>query len=114
MSPNQETLKADYAVAKSMGANINCDAYKVKGADSYYLEASWTGTSPVGTLKIQTSLDGSTNWNDLAGSAVSVSGNTGTHAFDISRRAYIYIRLVYVYGSGTGTLSAGLNVVDEK
>lgn len=84
---------------------------------------SWTGTSPVGTISVQSSNDFSLNamggvansgtWNTMTfnsgGSAVSslaVSGNTGNGQIDITMTGVYAIRTVYTFSSGTGTLNA--------
>lgn len=84
---------------------------------------SWSGSSPVGTLSVQVSNDYSLNpdgsthnagtWNNLpfsiSGTPVTVipiSGNTGNGFIDVDELAGYAIRLVYTFGSGTGTLSA--------
>ncbi len=87
---------------------------------------SWSGTSPVGTIQIQSSNDYKLNpdgsvanagtWNTItflsAGSAVSsfaVSGNTGNGMIDLFETAAYALRAVYTKGSGVGTLQAIVN-----
>jgi hypothetical protein len=91
---------------------------------------SWAGTSPVGTIKLQSSDDYSVfasglvnnagTWTDLPltvslndgalASAFSapVSGNTGTGWIEWSTGAYA-LRLVFTFTSGTGRLQATFN-----
>lgn len=83
---------------------------------------SWSGSTPVGTLALQFSDDYSLNsdgsvkntgtWETapiaIAGALVtsgSVSGNTGTFRFDVTTTAANASRLLYIKGSGTGTLT---------
>jgi hypothetical protein len=87
---------------------------------------SWSGTSPVGTIKVQVSNDYAENseggvsnagtWNDLvlnyggaAVSSVPVSGNTGNGYIDIGPVGGYAIRTIYTKTSGTGTLQAVFN-----
>lgn len=83
---------------------------------------SWSGTSPVGTIKIQVSNDYSIDaggavsnagtWSTIdlvyggvVVSSIPVSGNTGNGLIDIETGAYA-IRSVYTFTSGVGTLQA--------
>jgi hypothetical protein len=79
-------------------------------------DCSWTGTSPVGTITVQSSNTYSQNaagvvqnagdWNTLplSGTA-SVSGNTGSGVVDVTASGLYAVRLVYTPASGTGTLN---------
>lgn len=77
------------------------------------------GSSPVGALKIQASNDVSiagnletfvpTNWTDIGMSAqVSVSG-AGTVLIPKIDLSYRWIRIVFTFTSGTGTITAKVN-----
>ncbi len=89
-------------------------------------EASWSGSTPVGTLSVQVSNDyslypdGTVNnaghWVALVlnvsgtpSTTVSVSGNTGTAFIDVDGTAAYASRLLYTKGSGTGTMNATVN-----
>ncbi len=84
---------------------------------------SWTGTSPVGTLKVEVSNDYSIDaqgnvsnaghWSSvafLAGTAtaltVAVSGNTGSTNIVLPLCGAYAVRTVYTFSSGTGILQA--------
>ena len=78
---------------------------------------TWSGSSPVGAISVQTSDDYSQNvdgsvktagtWNTLPLSAPTlVSGNTGNGFIDIVGHAGYALRLVYTATSGTGTMQA--------
>lgn len=86
-------------------------------------QASWTGTSPVGTLAVQVSDDyllnavgvviNSGTWttiylnvNGTPASSIAVSGSTGNGFIDIEKTAAYAIRLVYTRTSGSGALTA--------
>lgn len=88
-------------------------------------QASWSGSTPVGTLAVQFSNDysvfpdgtvnNSGSWTtatlSVAGSpasSVAVSGNTGTSFIDVWETSAYAVRLVYTKGSGTGTLNASI------
>ena len=86
---------------------------------------SWSGTSPVGTIKVQASNDYSIDsagavlnagtWTTLdlsyGGSTVSsvpVTGNTGNGMVDVVSGAYA-LRVLYTKTSGVGTLQCKIN-----
>ena len=70
---------------------------------SYFL--NWSGVSPVGTITVEVSPDGS-NWFELDLGSISISGNSGNHTIFITETDFKSIRLQYVSTSGTGTLNA--------
>lgn len=69
----------------------------------YAVQATYTG-SPVGTLSIQASNDGS-NWSTITITVTSING-AGSTMFNMSQELYPYARLVYTKTSGSGTLLA--------
>lgn len=79
--------------------------------------ATWSGSSPVGTLAVEISNDYSQNeaggvanagnWTVLTSSAV--SGNSGTIFFDVAQTAGYAIRLHYTRTSGSGSMTATVN-----
>jgi len=79
-------------------------------------DISWTGTSPVGVISVQSSNTYATDasgkvinagqWSTLPLSVTpTVSGNSGNGFIDIDASAGYAIRLVYTPTSGTGTLN---------
>lgn len=87
---------------------------------------SWSGTSPVGTVSVQGSNDYALNpdgtvqnsgtWTALTlsvagvpSTTVAISGNTGSGIIDIVDTALYAIRLIYTFGSGTGSLTVFFN-----
>lgn len=86
----------------------------------------WSGTSPVGTLSVQTSSDyalsadgqsvaNAGHWatmtllyNGTYTTTIPVSGNTGTAQLDLQTSVPV-IRLIYTAASGVGTMNAFVN-----
>jgi len=66
------------------------------------IQAVYTG-SPVGTLKLQQSVNGTT-WTDVASSAVSISA-AGDTIWSVTDLAAPLMRAVYTKTSGTGTIN---------
>jgi hypothetical protein len=106
-------------------ATITSSVTIVQQISSVSYAFSWSGTTPVGTIKVQASNDyaidpsgavtNSGNWITLdltyGGSTVSsvpVTGNTGAGMVDIVTGAYA-LRALYTKTSGTGTLQCKIN-----
>lgn len=91
--------------AGDMSGSLNGTATDVEQHDSvtYFLE--WTGT-PTGTFEIQWSNDGQ-NWYALDfGSTISAAGAAGNHKIDINLITFKYLRPVWNFTAGVGTLDA--------
>ena len=77
--------------------------------DNIGIALTWSG-SPVGTMVIQQSNDGST-WLDLDfGAVINIDNTTSNHFIYINQFPGDYIRAVYTKTSGTGTLNASLTM----
>jgi hypothetical protein len=67
----------------------------------------WSGTSPVGVLTVEARNSSDGNWYTLDfGSAMNISGNTGSHQIRITELLSYEIRVKYTATSGTGTATA--------
>jgi hypothetical protein len=106
-----------------MAANITSEVTVLQSLTMVSYALNWSGTTPVGTVSVQSSDDYSIDskgntanagtWNtlplDLAGvsvTAIPISGNTGNGMIDIVGLAHYAIRLIYTFTSGTGNLTA--------
>ena len=107
------TRYGDYITAGDLSANIIGSAVDVSSADRLSFQCNWTGTSPVSAIKLQCSNDGS-NWHDISGATVSVSGNTGAGMVQSVSVAFRYVRMLSTFTSGTGTLVAKFNIIDDQ
>ena len=72
------------------------------------VQAVVTGSSPVGTLKLQGSDDDSnpSHWSDISTTAVAATGTFLIAKVDVS---YNFIRVAFAFTSGTGTVTAELH-----
>jgi hypothetical protein len=89
----------------AMTANRATASVAVDHIYGYACQVTWSGgTSPVGNIKVQASLDNST-WSDVPTVTSAVGANSGTAFFNVDGIHYRYIRVAYAFTSGTGTLS---------
>ena len=112
--------------AGSMGGNLRSLPTIMQSLSQCSYSLSWTGVTPVGTVSVQCSNDFSLNpdgtvknagtWSvmtlNYGGSAVTtipISGNSGNGFIDVLDTAAYAIRLIFTYGSGTGTLQVIFN-----
>lgn len=100
--------------AGDMSATINSIGTDLQGTSAYTIQAVYSG-SPTGTLKIQISLDrvseasSVTTWSDYTGSSLSIS-TAGDVIYKVERQGERWVRLVYTFTSGTGTLNANIGI----
>lgn len=107
----------------SMAASITSAPTILQQKSMCNYSASWSGTSPVGTLSVQASNDYSQDvtgkvsnagtWNTLTlelngqpVQSIPVTGNTGSAMIDLDSIAAYAVRLIYTSTSGTGTMQA--------
>jgi hypothetical protein len=105
--------------AGNMIANINSPGIDLQDIKGISLQAIYTG-SPNGTLKVQVSNDivdvGSSNdqassvinWTDYPSSSVAISA-AGSSIWNYDGFNYRWIRLVFTFSSGTGTLNVSFS-----
>ena len=92
-----------------MTSNITSTPLDMSQVDSVVFYASWTGT-PTGTLKLQVSLTTTdADFVDLLDSSVTVAGAAGKFMWNVTNTNFDQIRLVYTFGSSTGTLNVRVN-----
>lgn len=91
-------------ISNNMGGDFFSLPGNVTNVSGYCIQAIWTnGSSPVGVMSIQASLDGE-NWSDIPNSSLPVSGNSDNNIFNVSKHAYYnFTRLKYVWTSGDAT-----------
>lgn len=92
--------------ATSMATTITGSSFNIATYGTVAVQAVYSG-SPNGTLKLQCSNDNS-NWSDISGASSSVS-SAGNTVFNLTDAGYAFIRLIYTFVSGSGSLSATVN-----
>jgi hypothetical protein len=109
-----------------MAGNITSDVTIIQQLSLISYGYTWTGSSPIGTIKVQSSNDysvdpggtvkNSGNWSTLTldngGSPVTsidITGNTGTGMIDVGQTGVYALRTIYTASSGTGVLNVIIN-----
>lgn len=96
-------------ISGSLGATFNSDSYEVKEVKTIAIQTIWSGGgTPIGNMELQASLD-NVNFTRIQGSVLSVSGNSGTNAWNIQNVGYPYIRFRYVRTSGTADVQVTIS-----
>lgn len=74
-------------------------------------QITWSGSSPVGVIYAEASCDdlrgtasSATNWTELSGTTLNVSGNTGSLVMQLVDLSVSAVRLIYDRSSGSGTM----------
>lgn len=104
MSPIQK-LNTKVIDAGDMSGNITSSSLDVREVIRLCIQASWSGTAPVGTLHVQGSNDNINFNDDPEISPSAISGNTGSALVKINNCSYPYLRLSYTFTSGVGSLT---------
>lgn len=112
-----------FLVDGSMAADITTSAVPTAQDDLAAMQFNYTGSSPVGNLKVQASLDyiqdengnilNTGNWVDLYVSVngaapainIAIPGATTPILIDLTIVSMPYVRAVYTRASGTGTMN---------
>jgi len=103
-------------ISQSAASSFNSQAFSLQHLYGFAVQAAITGAAPTGTLKLQASCDVSqksdlsdvVNWTDVPTQTQAISA-TGTYLFNVDAVHYPYMRLVWVFTSGTGNISARIN-----
>lgn len=99
-------------IAQGIGTTYTGSAIAVdKAVDGFAVQAVISsGSSPVGTLKMQASLDPTapTNWGDIPDTVTAVSAD-GTTIWSFEKSHFTWVRVVYTRTSGSGTLNTRIN-----
>lgn len=99
--------------AGDMSANITSPLMDTSVVEAIVFYAKWTG-SPVGTIKLQVSLtELDADFIDLDDSEQVVNG-AGNFMWNVTDTNYDKIRLVYTFGSGTGSLEVRVNAKGDR
>lgn len=105
---NRQTGVSQLVTGASMGADVTSDVYDTRDYDRVALQVVWSaGATPVGTVAIQGSLDG-TNFVAMNVGTLSVAGNADHMVVDLTEMSLPFIRVLYTRTSGSGTMNVFL------
>lgn len=104
-----------FVAAQSLAASFNSPAVNVTQADVVALQLNYTGTAPTGALAVQGSLDG-VNYAAIpvqvgtsVVTSVALPAATSPIYIDVVNSGAAYIRISYVFTSGTGSMDAWIS-----
>ena|ERR1019366_3572742 len=95
-------------VSGDMSGNITSLATNLDETCTYNIQATFTG-SPVGSIKVEGSDDPVLlGYTDITDSIAPIT-TSGNYMLNVEFPGYSWVRLVYTFTSGTGTLVAKIN-----
>lgn len=92
-----------------MSGNITGKATNVESTDDIAYIFDWIGTTPIGEFQFEISQDGVKFTRAFANSTLPVAGNTGDFVIEVAVTPYKFIRPLFVFSSGVGTLQASIS-----
>lgn len=115
MSRKNNLLKYKLISAGDMSGDLTSPVTNIQFLDNIAVQAVWAGTSPVGTLSVEVSIDyaednqgnvtNAGNWVAIDLDPVpAVSGNSGSDFIDINQLSAPWMRVKYTSDSGVGAL----------
>lgn len=122
MAQRNDTSVPDYVVAQSAAASFFGPIQPMLGDNHVSITVQATGT-PTGTLQLQVSdypiTDNPSNacattdpyagqFYNIPSSSIALAGAATVTGYNVSNLGCKYIRLVYTFTSGTGTISAAM------
>lgn len=87
----------------AIAANVTSNEILLDQDYGFAFQAIWTGASLVGTVKLQSTVDGTT-WTDITGTTQTVNG-PGNFLWNVNGAFYWKARAFFTYTSGTGTIT---------
>jgi hypothetical protein len=84
----------------TLSSSISSSLVDVSDCTALAIQAVWSGTSPVGTVTIEASLDG-VNFSTYGASSISVSGASGSGVVSSGPIGFPFVRATFTYTSGT-------------
>ena len=91
-----------------MSGSVTGNAISAVGAHGFFFEASWSGTTPIGTLYLEHATTSGGTYRTLY--SWDVSGNSGSETLNYPNFMGGFVRARYAFTSGVGTLNVGINL----
>lgn len=93
---------------KSAAQNITSVYFDLGGKIDYAIQVFFTGSNLAGTLSLEASIDPDSGFVTVLNSSQNVTSSQG-HIWNVIGAGYRYIRVKWVYTSGTGNIMAAIN-----
>lgn len=94
--------------AQSIGASVNGTPIDISSGHVLSVQFVWSsGSSPVGDLILQGSMDG-TDWTAVNTQAI--SGDSGSYMYSTNSAGFVFARAIYTRTSGSATLTARISL----
>lgn len=108
MSSSKKILHSKVVDSVTFDQDRRSDALDVSSCEFITIQAIWSGGStPVGVLKAEVSLDG-TNYFELSTTS-NISGNSGNTIIELANKSYKYLKVFLDFTSGSATISAWIH-----
>lgn len=112
----KNVIKNGYKMLSDVDMSISTisELTEVSNLDKASIHIVWSGTAPIGTVKIESTNDNPLNpiavWREVIFNApIEITGNTGDHDIIFNELPFNAIRISYTPASGTGTINAALS-----
>ena len=92
---------------QSAAQNLTSVYFDLGDKIDYAIQVAFTGSDVVGVLTLEASIDPTLGFVTVLNSSQSVSSSAG-HIWNVTGAGYRYIRINWVYTSGTGTITADI------
>jgi hypothetical protein len=97
--------------AGDLSGSLTSTTTNVINLDKASIHLSWSGTSPDGVITVEARNGEKDSWYTLDfGSAINISGNSGSHQLIFNELPFTDIRVVFTFTSGTGSIDAVLTM----
>lgn len=96
------------ATSVSMAADATSDSFYINGTNNYCIQYVITAAAaPVGSMELQGS---NTDSNYVTITTQAIIATTTSGMFNVDKGKYRFVRIFYDRTSGSGTLSANINI----
>lgn len=97
----------------SGAASVNSAAYDLGDITTFSIEVDLTGANVVGTLTLESRDSDTAAWKTVANSSQAITAS-GDHIWSVTGAGYRYVRVAWVYTSGTGNISSTLVAKENR
>jgi len=94
-----------------LSADITSEEISTENIDKLNVHVAWTGTSPVGSLIFQGTVDKGTTWHDIGVTEPTITGASGAEFLivDSADMCWTNMRVFWDFTSGVGTVQCWIH-----